>query len=111
MLGRRDCHIFIVGPKANPERFGLVRPLERAGAVKVEMKMVSKISAVIAAAALIVAAGAASAQPVRHVAHVAHQYQAQAPEGSYYHFRGDASGVRPQADPLAGTVFEGVAPY
>jgi len=70
--------------------------------------MVSKISAVIAAAALIVAAGVASAQPVRHVAH---QYQAQAAEGTYYHFRGDGPGVRPQADPLAGTVFEGVAPY
>jgi hypothetical protein len=74
--------------------------------------MTSKISAVIAASALIVGAGVASAQPVRHVAHVAHhQVQVQPSEGAYYHFRGDASGVRPQADPLAGTVFEGVAPY
>jgi hypothetical protein len=81
--------------------------------LEVEIKMTSKISAAIAAAALIVAAGAASAQPVRHVGHVAHahQVQVQSPEGAYYHFRGDASGVRPQADPLAGTVFDGVAPF
>jgi hypothetical protein len=35
----------------------------------------------------------------------------QSPEAGYYHFRGDASGVRSQADPLTGTVFDGVAPY
>jgi hypothetical protein len=90
------------------------RPLERAGIVELEIEMTRKISAVIAAAALIVGASAASAQqPVRHVAHVAHHYQVpvQSAEGTNYHFRGDASGVRPQADPLVGTVFEGVAPY
>jgi hypothetical protein len=91
-------------------RFG---PAARKGrqSLEVEIQMTSKISAAIAAAALIVAAGAASAQPVRHVGHVAHQVQVQSPEGAYYHFRGDASGLRLQADPLAGTVFDGVAPY
>ena len=74
--------------------------------------MTSKISAVIAAAALVLGAGAASAQAVRHVAPIAHhQVQVQSPEAGYYHFRGDASGVRSQADPLTGTVFDGVAPY
>ena len=74
--------------------------------------MTGKISAIITAAVLIASAAVASAQLVRHVAHVAHTTrQVQAPDEGYYHFRGDAPAARPQADPLAGTVFEGVAPY
>jgi hypothetical protein len=79
--------------------------------MEVEIEMTGKISAVIAAAALIASAGVASAQPARHVAHVAQQFEVQAPGAGYYHFRGEGPAGRPQADPLAGTVFEGIAPY
>ena len=70
--------------------------------------MTSKISAVFVAVALIGSAGVASAQSVRHATH---QAQIQAPDTGYYHFRGSPPPARLQAAPLAGTVFEGVAPY
>jgi hypothetical protein len=80
--------------------------------MELEFEMTGKISAIITAVVLIASAGVASAQPARHVAHVAHATrQVQAPDEGNYHFRGDAPAARSLADPLAGTVFEGVAPY
>jgi len=70
--------------------------------------MISKITAILAAALVLGSAGAASAQTHRHVGW-------QAPyANSYYQ---DTRNLRyghandPQFDPLAGTVFDGVAPY
>ena len=80
--------------------------------------MTGKITAIVAAVVLIASAGVASAQPKRHVARVAiaPYAQTQAPYAdSYYnhdYWAGVAPAGRPEPrDPLAGTVFEGVAPY
>ena len=81
--------------------------------------MTGKITAIVAAVALIASASVASAQP-RHVARGADWQapyaQTQAPYvDSYYnhdYWAGVAPAGRPETrDPLAGTVFEGVAPY
>ena len=72
-----------------------------------EIEMTSKIGAIFVAVALIGSAGVASAQSARQAAQ---QVQIQAPGAGYYHFRGNPPHAR-QVDPLAGTVFEGVAPY
>jgi hypothetical protein len=83
----------------------------------VEIDMTGKITAIVAAVVLIASVGVASAQPKRHVARVAAPYaQTQAPYAdSYYnhdYWAGVAPAGRPEPrDPLAGTVFEGVAPY
>jgi len=82
--------------------------------------MTGKIAAIVAAVVLIASAGVASAQPKRHVPR-ADQWQApyaqtQAPYADTYYNRDYWAGVYPAGrseprDPLAGTVFEGVAPY
>ena len=83
--------------------------------------MTRKITAIVAAVVLIASAGVAPAQPKRHVARTADQWQppyAQTQAGyvdSYYN-RDYWAAVYPAGrseprDPLAGTVFEGVAPY
>jgi hypothetical protein len=86
----------------------------------VEIDMTGKITAIVAAVALIASASVASAQPKRHVARGADWQapyaQTQAPYvDSYYnhdYWAGVAPAGRPEPrDPLAGTVFEGVAPY
>ena len=70
--------------------------------------MISKITAILAAALVLGSAGAASAQTHRHAGW-------QAPYASSYNQ--DTRNLRyghandPQFDPLAGTVFDGVAPY
>ena len=73
--------------------------------------MISKITAIFAAAVLLASAGVASAQPNRHV-----PTQWQAPYANSY-YNQDTRNLRyghandRQLDPLAGTVFDGVAPY
>jgi hypothetical protein len=68
----------------------------------------TKITAIVAAAVVLASAGVASAQTNRHAGA---QWQA----NSYYNQ--DTSNLRyghandRQSDPLAGTVFDGVAPY
>ena len=89
--------------------------------MEVESDMTGKITAIVAAAILIISAGAASAQPKRHVARVGDQWQAPYAQtqaayvDSYYnrdYWAGVAPAGRPEPrDPLAGSVFEGVAPY
>jgi len=89
--------------------------------MEVEIDMTRKITAIVAALALIASAGVASAQPKRHVARTADQWQApyaqtQAAYVDSYYNRDYWAGVYPAGrseprDPLAGTVFEGVAPY
>ena len=70
--------------------------------------MISKITAILAAALVLGSAGAASAQTQRQVGW-------QAPYSNSYNQ--DTRNLRyghandPQFDPLAGTVFDGVAPY
>lgn len=83
--------------------------------------MTGKITAIVTAAVLIATAGVAFAQPKRHVPQTAGQWQApyaraQAPYVDSYYNRDYWAGVYPAGrpeprDPLAGTVFEGVAPY
>lgn len=76
--------------------------------------MTGKITAAVAAAVLLASAGVASAQTRHHAAQVGAQPQA-AYTDSYYnrdYWAGVAPAGRPERpDPLAGTVFEGVAPY
>jgi hypothetical protein len=74
-------------------------------------KDMTKITAIVAAAVVLASAGVASAQTSRHAG-----TQWQAPyAGSYYNQ--DTRNLRyghandRQSDPLAGTVFDGVAPY
>ena len=70
--------------------------------------MISKITAILAAALVLGSAGAASAQTHRHAGW-------QAPYANSYNQ--DTRNLRfghandAQFDPLAGTVFDGVAPY
>ena len=82
--------------------------------MEVEIDMTGKIAAIVAAVVLIASAGVASAQPKRHVPRTADQWQA--PYADSYYNRDYWAGVYPAGrseprDPLAGTVFEGVAPY
>ena len=73
--------------------------------------MISKITAILAAAALLAYAGVAPAQTNRHA-----RVQWQAPYVNSY-YNQDTRNLRyghandHQFDPLAGTVFDGVAPY
>ena len=82
--------------------------------------MTGKIAAIVAAVVLIASAGVASAQPKRHVPRTdqwqAPYAQTQAPYADTYYNRDYWAGVYPAGrseprNPLAGTVFEGVAPY
>jgi hypothetical protein len=72
--------------------------------------MTSKITAILAAALVLASAGVASAQTNRHA-----RAQWQVPYG--YSYSQDTRNLRfghandPQFDALAGTVFDGVAPY
>jgi len=82
--------------------------------MEVEIDMIGKITAIVAATLLIASAGVASAQPKRHVTHVGTQVQP--PYADSYYNRDYWAGVAPAGrplppDPLTGTVFEGVAPY
>ena len=89
--------------------------------MEVEIDMTGKIAAIVAAVVLIASAGVASAQPKRNVPRTADQWQApyaqtQAPYADTYYNRDYWAGVHPAGrseprDPLAGSVFEGVAPY
>jgi len=88
--------------------------------MEVEIDMTGKIAAIVAAVVLIASAGVASAQPKRHVPRTdqwqAPYAQTQAPYADTYYNRDYWAGVYPAGrseprDPLAGTVFEGVAPY
>jgi hypothetical protein len=73
--------------------------------------MIGKITAILAAAALLASAGVASAQTYRNG-----RVQWQAPYASSYYSQ-DTRNLRfghandRQFDPLAGTVLDGVAPY
>ena len=70
--------------------------------------MISKITAILAAALVLGSAGAASARTHRHVgwqAPYANSYNQDTRNLRYGHAND------PQFDPLAGTVFDGVAPY
>jgi hypothetical protein len=98
-------HICSGGPMANASV--LAGRCTGPTVLEMEIEMTSKIGAIFVAVALIGSAGVASAQSARHAAH---QVQIQAPDAGYYHFRGSPPAAR-QIDPLAGTVFEGVAPY
>jgi hypothetical protein len=75
-----------------------------------ENDMTSKITAILAAAVVLASAGVASAQPTRHA-----RAQWQAPYANSYNQ--DTRNLRfgrandYQFNPLAGTVFDGVAPY
>jgi hypothetical protein len=84
--------------------------------------MTGKITAIVAAAAVLASAGVASAQTNRHLQRAGAQWHA--PYAGYYngnsyynqdYWRGTydfVPGVGPnRSDPYAGTVFEGVAPY
>jgi hypothetical protein len=73
-----------------------------------ENNMISKITAILAAALVLGSAGAASAQTHRHAgwqAPYANSYNQDTRNLRYGHAND------PQFDPLAGTVFDGVAPY
>ena len=73
-----------------------------------ENNMISKITATLAAALVLGSAGAASAQTHRHAgwqAPYANSYNQDTRNLRYGHAND------PQFDPLAGTVFDGVAPY
>jgi hypothetical protein len=83
--------------------------------MKVEIDMTGKITAIVAAVVVIASAGIASAQPKRHAVQVAPYTQTQAPYVDSYYDRAYWAGVYPAGraeprDPLAGTVFEGIAP-
>ena len=73
--------------------------------------MIGKITAILAAAALLASAGVAPAQTNRHA-----RVQWQAPYVNSY-YNQDTRNLRfghandRQIDPLAGTVLDGVAPY
>ena len=73
--------------------------------------MISKITAILAAAVVLASAGVASAQTNRHAG-----AQWQAPYANSY-YNQDTRNLRfghandPQFDPNAGTVWEDVAPY
>ena len=73
--------------------------------------MISKITAILAAAALLASAGVAPAQTNRHA-----RVQWQAPYVNSY-YNQDTRNLRyghandPQFDPYAGTVWENFAPY
>jgi hypothetical protein len=73
--------------------------------------MTGKITAILAAAVMLASAGVASAQTSRHAG-----AQWQAPYANSY-YNQDTRNLRfghandRQLDPLAGTVFDGVAPY
>jgi hypothetical protein len=90
-----------------------VRLLKRVATIfeNEEKNMISKITAIFAAAALLASAGAASAQTNRHA-----RAQWQTPYANSYYSQ-DTRNLRfghandRQFDPLAGTVFDGVAPY
>ena len=75
-----------------------------------ENDMTSKITAILAAAVVLASAGVASAQPTRHA-----RAQWQAPYVNSYNQ--DTRNLRfghandYQFNPLAGTAFDGVAPY
>ena len=82
--------------------------------------MTGRIAAIVAGVVLIASAGVASAQPKRHVPGTdqwqAPYAQTQAPYADTYYNRDYWAGVHPAGrseprDPLAGSVFEGVAPY
>jgi hypothetical protein len=90
----------------------LVRPTAQKGRQfrneNEENNMTSKISAILAAALVLGSVGAASAQTHRHVgwqAPYANSYNQDTRNLGYGHAND------PQFDPLAGTVFDGVAPY
>jgi hypothetical protein len=69
--------------------------------------MTGKITAILAAAVMLASAGVASAQTHRHAGA---QWQAPYANSDTRNLRfGHAND--PQFDPLAGTVFDGVAPY
>jgi hypothetical protein len=76
-----------------------------------ENVMTSKITAIVAVAVVLASAGVASAQTNRHAG-----AQWQAPYANPY-YNQDTRNLRyghandHQFDPLAGTVFDGVAPY
>jgi hypothetical protein len=76
-----------------------------------ENRMTSKITAILAAAVVLASAGVASAQTNRHTG-----TQWQAPYANSF-YNQDTRNLRyghandRQYDPLAGTVFDGVAPY
>jgi hypothetical protein len=88
-----------------------VRPLKRVDNFRNENEennMISKITAILAAALVLGSAGAASAQPHRQAgwqAPYANSYNQDTRNLRYGH----ANDL--QLDPLAGTVFDGVAPY
>ena len=87
-----------------------VRPLKRVDKFQKnqENNMISKITAILAAALVLGSAGAASAQTHRHAgwqAPYANSYNQDTRNLRYGHAND------PQFDPLAGTVFDGVAPY
>ena len=89
-----------------------VRPLKKGSTTfrneNEENNMISKITAILAAALVLGSAGAASAQTHRHAgwqAPYANSYSQDTRNLRYGHAND------PQFDPLAGTVFDGVAPY
>jgi hypothetical protein len=91
----------------------LVRPAPQEGrqVSDQENNMISKITAILAAALVLGSAGAASAQTHRHAgaqwqAPYANSYYNQDTRNLRYGHANDA-----QFDPLAGMVFDGVAPY
>src|SRR5262249_21475428 len=89
---------------------GPYRPPKGRKSMTMENDMTSKITAILAAAVVLASAGVASAQPTRHA-----RAQWQAPYANSYNQ--DTRNLRfghandYQFNPLAGTVFDGVAPY
>jgi hypothetical protein len=74
--------------------------------------MISKITAILAAAVVLASAGIAAAQTSSHPARTNGQWQAkQAPYSDIWTGSGFPAGRYDQRDPYAGSVFDGVAPY
>jgi hypothetical protein len=77
-----------------------------------ENNMTRKITAVLAAAVVLTSAGVAAAQTNSHPARTNGQWQArQAPYSDIWTGSGFPVGRYDQRDPLAGSVFDGIAPY
>jgi hypothetical protein len=75
--------------------------------------MAHKIAAVLVAAIMLASTGVASAQTNSHAARMHGQWQArqQAPYSDVWTGSGFTAGRYDHRDPLAGSVFDGVAPY